>query len=153
VTFCRARAVELVHNFDPRGVASIFSTHEQNRLANDYFSSPPPGFISSLKKMRFCRTPRSSKARQSINKIGHALHDLDPVFNEFSRTPELQQLAADLDLVDPLCFSRCTSSSNHESVAKSVVIRQRTSLHRTAEHYRSMSRWKMTTDSPPIRVA
>ncbi|MDQ1640089.1 MAG: phytanoyl-CoA hydroxylase [Pyrinomonadaceae bacterium] len=39
---------------------------------------------------------------QSINKIGHALHDLDPVFNEFSRTPELQQLAADLRLVDPL---------------------------------------------------
>ncbi len=95
----RSRAEQLVHNFDLRGVASIFSTHEQNRLANDYF-------LDSAGKIHFFfeedgflpdRTLKQSK-EQSINKIGHALHDLDPVFNEFSRTPEIRQLAEVLGL-------------------------------------------------------
>ena len=99
----RARAGDLVHNFDPRGVASIFSTHEQNRLANDYF-------LESAGKIHFffeedaflpAGTLKQSK-EQSINKIGHALHDLDPVFNKFSRTREIEQLAADLGLTRPL---------------------------------------------------
>jgi phytanoyl-CoA hydroxylase len=36
----------------------------------------------------------------SINKIGHAMHDLDPVFNAFSRTPELAEVARDIGLED-----------------------------------------------------
>jgi phytanoyl-CoA hydroxylase len=38
---------------------------------------------------------------QAINKIGHALHDLDPVFDAFSHGPALAQLAADLGLAQP----------------------------------------------------
>jgi len=99
----RARVQILVRDFDPRGVASIFSTHEQNRLVNDYF-------LESAAKIHFffeedALLPDGSlkqSKEQSINKIGHALHDLDPVFDEFSRTPELRQLAADLGLVNPL---------------------------------------------------
>jgi hypothetical protein len=37
----------------------------------------------------------------SINKIGHALHDLDPVFDAFSHGPALAALAADLGLLQP----------------------------------------------------
>src|SRR5687767_3038925 len=33
------------------------------------------------------------RKESSINKIGHALHDLDPVFNRFSRSEEIKQLA------------------------------------------------------------
>jgi phytanoyl-CoA hydroxylase len=99
----RGRAAQLVHDFDPGGVASIFSTHEQNRLADDYF-------LESAGKIHFffeedaflpVGTLKQSKER-SINKIGHALHDLDQVFDKFSRTPELRQLAADLGLATPL---------------------------------------------------
>ncbi len=99
----RARAEELVRNFDPRGVASIFSTHEQNRLANDYFleSAARIHFFFEEDAFRQDGTLKQSK-EQSINKIGHALHDLDPVFNEFSRTLDLQQLAANLGLATPL---------------------------------------------------
>ena len=39
---------------------------------------------------------------RSINKIGHALHRLDPVFQAFSHGPELAQLAAALGLQQPL---------------------------------------------------
>src|SRR5205809_168584 len=98
-----ARAEELVRDFDPRGVVSIFSTHEQTRTSDDYF-------LESGDKIRFFfeenafhpdGTLRQSKER-SINKIGHALHDLDPVFVRFSRTPEIKQLVSDLDIDDPL---------------------------------------------------
>src|SRR2546426_1199321 len=33
----RTRAEDLVHDFDPAGVVSIFSTHEQTRTSDDYF--------------------------------------------------------------------------------------------------------------------
>src|SRR5690606_23535755 len=39
---------------------------------------------------------------EALNKVGHALHDLDPVFSAFSRDPRLKRTAADLGLVDPL---------------------------------------------------
>jgi len=38
----------------------------------------------------------------SINKIGHALHDLDPIFDQFSRTPEIKELVNELDISEPL---------------------------------------------------
>ena len=40
----------------------------------------------------------------SINKIGHAMHDLDPVFEAFSYTPELAAVAHDVGLADPLAL-------------------------------------------------
>jgi phytanoyl-CoA hydroxylase len=99
----RRRAEELVRDFDPQGVISIFSTREQTRASDDYF-------LDSGDKVRFffeedAFTPegalRYSKER-SINKIGHALHDLDPVFDSFSRKPELAAICADLGYAEPL---------------------------------------------------
>ncbi len=99
----RARAEELVRNFDPQGIVSIFSTKEQTRTSDDYF-------LTSGDKIRFFFEEdafdengnlRQSKER-SINKIGHALHDLDETFESFSRTPELAQLVADLGISEPL---------------------------------------------------
>src|SRR6266566_1074480 len=99
----RARAEKLVRDFDPAGVVSIFSTHEQTRTSDDYF-------LESGDKIRFFFEEnafladgglRQTKER-SINKIGHALHDLDPVFDFFSRTAELKQLVSDLGIAGPL---------------------------------------------------
>lgn len=99
----RERAEEMVRNFDPGEIVSIFSTREQNRRSDDYF-------LGSGDKIRFFfeedaflpdGTLRQRKDK-SINKIGHALHDLDPTFNEFSRTPDIQQLVADLGIKQPL---------------------------------------------------
>jgi phytanoyl-CoA hydroxylase len=99
----RACATELVRDFDPAGLISIFSTREQTRTSDDYF-------LESGDKIRFFfeenafnpdGTLKQSK-EQSINKIGHALHDLDPAFDAFSRTPEIKQLVTDLGLGSPL---------------------------------------------------
>src|SRR6478735_11256218 len=70
----RTRAEQLVHEFDPREVVSIFSTHEQNRLTDDYF-------LTSGDKVRFFFEENAFnddgtlkyEKEKSINKIGHAL--------------------------------------------------------------------------------
>jgi len=99
----RTRAGELVHHFEPSDIVSIFSTREQNRCSDEYF-------LDSGDKIRFFfeedaflpdGTLKQSK-EQSINKIGHALHDLDLVFNEFSRRPSVERLVADLGINRPL---------------------------------------------------
>lgn len=98
-----SRAEELVREFDPRGVVSIFSTREQNRLSDEYF-------LGSADKVRFFfeedaflpdGSLKQTKER-SINKIGHALHDLDPVFSEFSRTQKIRKLIPGLGIEEPL---------------------------------------------------
>jgi phytanoyl-CoA hydroxylase len=99
----RKQAGELVDSFDPSGVVSIFSTREQNRRSDDYFlnSGDKIRFFFEEDAFRPDGTLKQSK-EQSINKIGHALHDLDPVFNKFSRSPEVAQLVADLGINRPL---------------------------------------------------
>jgi phytanoyl-CoA hydroxylase len=99
----RNRSLELVQAFDPTGLFSIFSTREQSRLTDDYF-------LESSDKIRFFFEEdaflpdgqlRQSKEK-SINKIGHALHDLDAVFATFSRTQNIRELVADLGIELPL---------------------------------------------------
>ena len=43
----RARAAELVSEFDPRGTVSIFSTAAQNHLRDDYFLDDTSRFYIS----------------------------------------------------------------------------------------------------------
>jgi len=99
----RRRAEDLVRDFDPQGVVSIFSTREQTRTSDDYFleSGDKIRFFFEENAFNADGTLRQSKER-SINKIGHALHDLDPVFDEFSRRPNIKNLVRELGVSDPL---------------------------------------------------
>ena len=98
----RRRADELVRDFDPEGIISVFSTREQTRTSDDYFldSGDKIRFFFEENAFNADRSLRQTKER-SINKIGHALHDLDPVFDEFSRRADIQTLVRELGFREP----------------------------------------------------
>ena len=93
----------LVANFDVREAATVFSTTTHEHAASDYFetSGDKIRFFFEEGVFNTSGTLQIPKA-QAINKIGHALHDLDPTFQAFSYQPRLAVLAQQLGLVDPL---------------------------------------------------
>ena len=98
----RARTRELVDEFDAKIVKSIFSTTDEKQLADSYFIESGDKIRFFFEEDAFDETGglRQSKL-ESLNKIGHAMHDLDPVFDEFSHTPELAQVVNGLGVADP----------------------------------------------------
>jgi phytanoyl-CoA hydroxylase len=99
----RRRASELVEAFDPAGVFSIFSTREQTRKSDRYFLESGDRVRFFFEEDAFLEDGALRQEKEhSINKIGHALHDLDEVFNRFSRTDKLAQLVSGLGIARPL---------------------------------------------------
>ena len=99
----RARAEQLVQEFDPSDLVSIFTTHEQSRVADEYFLNSGDKIRFFFEENAFLSDGRLKQAKaQSINKIGHALHDLDPLFDRFSRSPQVKELVGRLGIQQPL---------------------------------------------------
>jgi len=96
------QATEIVKAFDPAESFSIFTTNKQTRHSDRYFLESGDKIRCFFEEEAFAENGelRQSKSK-SINKIGHAMHDLDPVFEQFSRTPELAQISKDIGFKDP----------------------------------------------------
>lgn len=98
----RARAEQIVAAFEPGERVSIFSTHEERRTADAYFLGSGDQIRCFFEEEAFDAAGQLRQAKAlSINKIGHALHDRDPVFDAFSRGPALAGVAAGLGLAQP----------------------------------------------------
>ena len=98
----RARAAELVAEFDPAEVRSVFSTIEQTQLDDNYFIESGDKIRFFLEDGAFGENGDLRQAKEhSLNKMGHAMHDLDPVFDRFSRTAELAEVVRRIGIVEP----------------------------------------------------
>ncbi len=105
VSECRRlqqRALELVAEFDANSVRSIFSVKQQTQLNDDYFNESGDKIRFFFEYDAFDETGALRQPKEdSLNKMGHAMHDLDPVFDEFSRTPRLAAVVESLGYRDP----------------------------------------------------
>jgi phytanoyl-CoA hydroxylase len=99
----RRRAAELVDAFDPGEALSFFSTTQQEQLDDRYFIDSGDKIRFFLENDAFDETGRLRQSKEnSLNKMGHAMHDLDPVFDSFSRKAELGEIVSSLGFLDPV---------------------------------------------------
>jgi len=97
----RANAIAAAHDFGSS--KEVFSTDAQrgpqaNRV-QDYFLKSANEIRCFFEEQAFDdKGVLTQSLEQSINKIGHAIHDLDHVFSNFSHGEKLAELAADVGL-------------------------------------------------------
>ncbi len=94
-----ARARAIVEAFEPSAATSRFSTRDRSKLADAALIASAQGVHCFFEEEALddegrLRVPKA----QSINKIGHALHELDEVFVRFSHGPALAALGHELGL-------------------------------------------------------
>jgi phytanoyl-CoA hydroxylase len=97
-----ARTQRILDDFEPGDARTIFTTNEQVRAVDRYFLDSANTVRCFFEEEAFgpdgnLRQPKAL----SINKIGHAMHDLDPVFAEFSTGVALQAVADAIGLQQP----------------------------------------------------
>ena len=87
----------------PDGAATVFSTTEQTHAQDDWFLTSADVIRPFFENGAFDADGNLvAPMDRALNKMGHALHDLDPAFDQFSRTTDLASLVAELGVTDPL---------------------------------------------------
>ena len=103
----RRRIDELVAGYAsqglPDGAATVFSTTEQTHAQDNWFLASADVIRPFFENGAFDADGNLvAPMDRALNKMGHALHDLDPAFDQFSRTSDLASLVAELGVTDPL---------------------------------------------------
>jgi len=100
----RARAMALADSA-PAGDPAVFSSTDRARSTDAALFASAEAVACFYEADALNAQGRLTRPpAESVNKIGHALHDLDPVFDAASRDPRLAALAAALGLRRPLLW-------------------------------------------------
>ncbi len=99
----KRRAFELIDDFDIDAHRTVFSTTTQAHAEDEYFLDSGGAISFFLEEEAYGADGRLRRAkRESVNKIGHALHDLDPVYAAFSHSERMAAAARAVGFDDPL---------------------------------------------------
>ncbi len=97
------RAVQITEEQAPMGPRSVFSTAVQARRSDAWFLESGDQVRCFFEEEALAADGSLQvETGRAINKIGHALHDLDPVFAAVSYDPRMREVAAAVDMKDPL---------------------------------------------------
>jgi len=98
----REHTLSLINKFDPAEYKHVFSAMEQTQLGDRYFEESGDKIRYFFESDAFDADGNLVQSKEdSLNKMGHAMHDLDPVFDRFSRTPELAAVVSSLGYDNP----------------------------------------------------
>ncbi|XP_058735383.1 phytanoyl-CoA dioxygenase [Vicia villosa] len=97
------RMEQLVDEFDPSSTASIFSTKNQQQLTDNYFFESAERVSFFFEEKAFGDDGNLKQPKQvSLNKVGHALHEIEPAFKNFSSSEKTSSLMRSLGYKRPV---------------------------------------------------
>lgn len=99
----RAMALAEKHVPSPEEATVFTADGKPQHTSDDYFLTSGEQIRCFFEKDTFdAHGNLRAEPHLALNKLGHAMHDLDPVFDSFSRTSDLADVASDIGMRDPL---------------------------------------------------
>ena len=98
----RAAALQIVDDFDIDAHRTVFSTRDRDKGRDEYFIASAEAIHCFLEEDAVDANGQLVRPKSlAINKIGHALHDLDPAFRAFCRQPLIAESLRDIGYQAP----------------------------------------------------
>ena len=93
------RALELAGTFEINNEFSVFQTKNQAATSDDYFLNSGDRIACFFEKDAFDEHGTLKQSLfLSLNKLGHAMHDMDEVYSAFTRSAQMKELVNALGL-------------------------------------------------------